>query len=69
MNKIVLGTLLISLAGATGAFAQSGPRLEQLPEPSAGLLSEDRRGPLLALPSAQLPVALLRTLVRDFVHM
>jgi Protein of unknown function (DUF1236) len=25
MNKVVLGTLLISLAGATGAFAQSGP--------------------------------------------
>ena len=55
MKKVVLGTLLIALAGSTAAFAQGGAATEQLLVPLAAQPSAARPAQLWAQLPAQPP--------------
>jgi len=65
MKKIVLGTLLVAIAGSTGALAQ-GAATGAATGAVGGAVVGGRLAPRLALPLAQSPAALLTTPVRAF---
>lgn len=69
MKKVVLGTLLIALAGSTAAFAQGGAATGAATGAVGGAIVGGPAGAVVAQLSVQPPAELLMNLARAFALM